>query len=37
MATICHCLGVDPHTELHDQFDRPLALCKGNPIASLLV
>ncbi len=36
MATICHCLGVDPHTELHDQFDRPMALCKGNPIASLL-
>jgi len=37
MATICHCLGVDPHTELHDQFDRPMTLCKGNPIASLLV
>jgi hypothetical protein len=37
MATICHCLGVDPHTELHDQFDRPLPLCKGNPISSLLV
>jgi hypothetical protein len=35
MATICHCLGVDPHAELHDQFDRPLTLCKGNPIASL--
>jgi hypothetical protein len=37
MATICHCLGVDPHTELHDQFERPLSLCKGDPIASLLV
>jgi uncharacterized protein (DUF1501 family) len=37
MATICHCLGVDPHTELHDQFDRPMVLCKGSPIASLLV
>jgi len=36
MATVCHCLGVDPHTELHDQFDRPLTLCKGNPVASLL-
>lgn len=37
MATICHCLGVDPHNELHDQFDRPMVLCKGNPIASLLL
>ena len=37
MATICHCLGVDPQTELHDQFDRPMTLCKGNPITSLLV
>ena len=36
MATICHCLGVDPHAELHDQFDRPMTLCKGNPIASLI-
>lgn len=36
MATICHCLGIDPHTELHDQFDRPMMLCKGDPIASLL-
>jgi hypothetical protein len=36
MATICHCLGVDPHTELQDQFDRPLVLCKGNHIAGLL-
>ncbi|MFI5457685.1 MAG: DUF1501 domain-containing protein [Isosphaerales bacterium] len=36
MATICQCLGVDPHMELHDQFDRPMTLCKGNPIASLL-
>src|SRR5205823_985638 len=36
MATICHCLGVNPHTEIHDQFDRPMMLCKGNPIAALL-
>jgi hypothetical protein len=36
MATVCHCLGIDPHTELHDQFDRPLTLCKGEPIAQLL-
>jgi uncharacterized protein (DUF1501 family) len=37
MATICHCLGIDPHTEIRDQFDRPLTLCKGNPIQALLV
>src|SRR5262249_49405879 len=36
MATICHCLGVDPHSKIHDQFDRPLALFKGNPITPLL-
>jgi hypothetical protein len=37
MATICHCLGVDPHSEIHDQFERPMTLCKGNPIQALLV
>jgi hypothetical protein len=36
MATLCHCLGVDPHSELHDQFDRPMSLCKGDPVAALL-
>ncbi len=36
MATICHCLGVDPQSEIHDQFDRPMILCKGNPISQLI-
>lgn len=35
-ATIYHCLGIDPHTESHDQGGRPFALSKGNPIASLI-
>ena len=37
MATICHCLGVDPHSEIHDQFDRPTTLCKGDTIPQLLI
>ncbi len=37
MATICHCLGVDPHSEIHDQFDRPTTLCKGNSVPQLLI
>jgi len=37
MATICHCLGVDPHSEIHDQVDRPMTLCKGNTISQLLI
>ncbi|HKI17852.1 MAG TPA: DUF1501 domain-containing protein [Isosphaeraceae bacterium] len=37
MATICHCLGVDPHSEIHDQVDRPMTLCKGNMIPQLLI
>ncbi len=32
VATIYHALGIDPHTELHDQQDRPFQLTKGNPI-----
>jgi hypothetical protein len=35
-ATIFHCLGVDPHTETHDQFGRPIVLSKGNPITTLI-
>jgi len=31
VATIYHLLGIDPHTELHDQQDRPFQLTKGNP------
>ena len=35
-ATIYHCLGVDPHTEVLDQNDRPMRLSEGNPIAALI-
>lgn len=35
-ATIYHCLGVDPRTEIRDRLDRPLTLCDGNPIPALL-
>src|SRR5207237_2361995 len=31
-ATIYHCLGIDPHTETHDQGNRPFVLSKGTPI-----
>lgn len=31
VATIYHFLGIDPHTETHDQQDRPFVLSKGNP------
>ncbi len=32
VATVYHMLGIDPHTELHDQQNRPFQLTKGNPI-----
>lgn len=35
-ATIYHCLGIDPHGEIHDQADRPIAISRGNPIAELV-
>lgn len=34
-ATIYHALGVDPHAEIRDLQDRPLALCNGRPLLSL--
>ena len=36
LATLYHCLGVDPHTLIHDQQDRPYALADGHPILALL-
>jgi hypothetical protein len=36
VATIYHCLGIDPAGEIHDQANRPIALSKGAPIAALL-
>jgi hypothetical protein len=36
MATIYHCLGVDPHTEILDQNDRPMRLSEGKPVEALI-
>lgn len=36
-ATIFHCLGIDPHTEIRDRIDRPLAITQGEPIRSILI
>ncbi|XZE43777.1 DUF1501 domain-containing protein [Pirellulaceae bacterium SH467] len=35
-ATIFHCLGFAPSTELHDRFGRPLAISNGTPIQAIL-
>lgn len=35
-ATIYHCLGVDPHLQLHDRLGRPLTVCEGSPVQALL-
>ena len=36
-ATIYHCLGFSPETELRDRFNRPLAISKGRPISEVLI
>jgi hypothetical protein len=35
-ATVYHCLGVDPRTQLRDRLGRPLTLCEGSPIQAVL-
>lgn len=35
-ATIYHCLGHSPDTEIHDQTGRPFAISKGQPITAIL-
>lgn len=35
-ATIFHCLGIDPTTEIHDNLNRPLAITRGDVIRSIL-
>src|SRR4029434_10920544 len=35
-ATVYHCLGVDPHTELRDRLHRPHVLCSRRPSAAAL-
>jgi Protein of unknown function (DUF1501) len=36
LATIYHRLGVDPHSVIHDQQDRPFPLADGHPILGLI-
>jgi Protein of unknown function (DUF1501) len=36
IATIYHCLGVDPHAETHDAGGRPFLLSKGDPIGPVV-
>ncbi len=36
VATIYHCLGIDPTGELIDQLGRPLRMCQGDPIRGIL-
>jgi len=35
-ATIFHCLGLSPATEIHDPLGRPVAICRGEPMQQLL-
>lgn len=35
-ATVYHCLGVDPRSEIHDRLGRPLTLCDGRVIEPIL-
>lgn len=36
-ATVFHCLGIDPKTEIRDQFTgQPHVVCRGTPIAGLI-
>ena len=35
-ATLFHCLGIDPHTEIHDPVGRPLAISRGEVIRQVL-
>jgi uncharacterized protein (DUF1501 family) len=35
-ATLYHCLGIDPHTLIHDQQQRPYHLVEGEPLEAIL-
>jgi uncharacterized protein (DUF1501 family) len=35
-ATLYHCMGIDPETEIHDLQDRPFKLSEGKAIHGLL-
>ncbi len=36
MATVYHCLGIDPHTMIYDLQHRPLPLMDGEPVHAIL-
>lgn len=36
VATIYHCLGINPAATIRDRLDRPTTLCDGTPIAEIL-
>src|SRR5262249_41664149 len=36
IATLYHCLGIDPHATLYDFQHRPFVLVEGNPVRGLL-
>jgi len=36
VATIYHCLGVDPQMTIRDKLNRPMSLCEGEPIRAIL-
>jgi uncharacterized protein (DUF1501 family) len=35
-ATLFHLLGIDPHTEVNDTLNRPLAIARGEPLMGML-
>ena len=35
-ATVYHCLGVDPRTQLYDRLNKPSTLCEGEVIKAVL-
>lgn len=35
-ATIFHCLGLDPHTDIHDTLGRPIPISRGDVIQQIL-
>jgi hypothetical protein len=35
-ATIYHSVGIAPDTEIRDRTNRPLKICRGEPIGSIL-
>jgi hypothetical protein len=36
MATLYHCLGIDPHGLIHDLQNRPYTLAEGSPVQAIL-